>query len=268
MQTPDVQPIPLREQHFTPSSVTGTVPPADQPGSGAREVDEHLLSLLDPTAFQAEQYRALRHMLERLHGAKTMIAFTSPVDGDGKTTTALNLAGALAQAPDARILVGDLDLRDPSVADLLGLRTRKLGFVDAILDPALTLADVVHRHPDFPLWILPAGRSLALPYELLKSPRLNELLHEARQQFTYVILDTPPLIPVPDSRLIGEFVDGVLMVVAANQTPRRLLEESLNLLDPSRLLGIVFNRDDQPMSGYHRYYYGYARSNQRRRRGR
>lgn len=263
-----MQPIPVTEQNFARASAPDVRAPDGESPERSQTVDDHLVSLIDPTAFQAEQYRALRHMLERMHGSKTMLAFTSPVDADGKTTTAINLAGALAHAPEARILVGDLDLRDPSVADLLGLGGRRLGLVDAILDPTLTLAEVTYRHPQFPLWILPAGRSLAIPYELLKSPRLNELLREARHQFHYVILDTPPLIPVPDSRLIGDFVDGVLMVVAAHRTPRRLLEESLNLLDPDRLLGIVFNRDDQPLSGYHRYYYGYARSTARRRRGR
>src|SRR5207302_11261988 len=81
----------------------------------------HLVSLVDPTAFEADQYRTLRYVLEQLHATKRVIAVTSPIAGDGKTTTAVNLAGALAHAPEARILVVDLDLRTPSLANRLGL---------------------------------------------------------------------------------------------------------------------------------------------------
>lgn len=230
-----------------------------------RPADEHLVSLQDPTSFGAEQYRGLRQVLERMHAAKRMIAVTSPADGDGKTTTAINLAGTLASAPGARVLIVDLDLRDPSVGDQLRLGEQSPGLVDAILDPGLTLGDVVRLHSQFSLWVLPAGRSLTLPYELLKSPRLEELLAQAREQFTHVIVDTPPLIPVPDSRLIVDRVDGVLVVVAAHRTPRKLVRESLDLIDRARLLGIVFNGDDRPLSGYYRYYgYGYGRTRGRR----
>lgn len=241
--------------------------PAPQPDVIRDAADEHLVSLRDPTSFEAEQYRGLRHVLERMHEAKTLIAVTSPVGGDGKTTTAINLAGALGYAPGARVLVVDLDLRAPSVGDRLGLRTQSPGLVDAILDPELTLAEVVRQHSQFNLWVLPAGRILTVPYELLKSPRLQQLLRQAQQQFTYVIVDTPPLIPVPDSRLIVDLVDGVLLVVAAHRTPRKLLSESLNLIDRDRILGIVFNGDDRPMSGYYNYYgHGYGRGRGKRRR--
>lgn len=231
-------------------------------------VDDHLVSLLDPTSFAAEQYRSLRDLLERLHDSVSLLAVTSPVDGDGKTMTAINLAGALAYAPGARILIADLDLRAPSVGERLGLGDERPGLVHAILDPSLSLSDVVRQHPQCSLWVLPAGRSLTVPYELLRSPRLRELLDQAKQEFTYVVLDTPPLIPVPDSRLITDLVDGMLLVVGAHRTPRKLFAESLNLVDRAKLLGIVFNGDDRPLSGYYDSYgYGYGRHSGGRRRG-
>jgi capsular exopolysaccharide synthesis family protein len=237
-----------------PQTMTELSKAADR--SEWRPMDEHLVSLIDSTSFEADQYRTLRHVLERTHAMKKVIAVTSAVAGDGKTTTTLNLAGVLGQAPDARILVVDLDLRTPTVGDRLGLITQSPGLVDMIFDAALTLDGVVRRHPQFRLAVLPAGRALTVPYEVLKSPRLGELLHEASQRYDYVILDTPPLVAVQDARLIADWVDGFVMVVAANRTPRKLLEDALNLMEPTKLIGLVFNGDDRRHSGYYGGYYG------------
>ncbi len=250
-----------------PSTVTQVPTRTDELHWSLDALDGHLVSLVDPTSFEADQYRALRHVLEQLHAMKRVIAVTSSVAGDGKTTTTLNLAGALAHAPEARILVVDLDLRTPSVGNRLGLTAQSPGLVDLILNPELTLPDVVRPHPRFRLSVLPAGRIMTVPYELLKSPRLGELLHEARQRYDYVVLDTPPLVPVPDTRLIADRVDGFIMVVAAHWTPRALFEDALNLLDPSTLIGLVFNGDDRPLSGYYGYYYGYGYGRRARRQG-
>ena len=232
-------------------------------------LDGHLVSLVDPTSFEADQYRTLRYVLEQLHATKRVIAVTSPIAGDGKTTTAINLAGALAHAPEARILVVDLDLRTPSLANRLGLTAQSPGLVDLMLDPDLALSDVVRQHPRHRLAMVPAGRALTVTYELLRSPRLNTILEQARRQYDYIMVDTPPLVPVPDSRLIADRVDGFVMVIAAHRTPRPLIEEALNLMEPSKVIGIVFNGDDRPLSGYYGYYYssGYHRRGGRRGRG-
>src|SRR6266545_2045395 len=182
--------------------------PSEEEEDEAREgIDGHMVSLVTPTTFEAEQYRTLRHMIEELHqrARLSIIACTSPTGGDGKTTTAINLAG------------------------------------------------VVRSRPPFTLSILPAGRTSANPYELLKSPRLAELMQEARRQYDYVVLDTPPLVAIPDCRAIASYVDGFLLVVAAHRTPRRLVEEALNVMEPAKVIGLVFNRDDRPLSGYDPY---------------
>jgi tyrosine-protein kinase len=234
-------------------------------------VDEHLVSLLTPGAFEAEQYRALRHTIEQMHkgtGLK-VIAVTSAAVGDGKTTTAINLAGALAQAPDARVLLVDADLRHPGVADLLGLRGgNSPDLVSAIMDPALGLTQVIEERPPFNLSVMRAHQSPARPYELLKSPRVGALLDEARASFDYVIVDAPPLVAVQDCRVISEWVDGFLMVVHAHRTPRRLLEEAFNVVDPAKMIGLVFNGDDQPRSrDYSRYHAGDESTGRTRRAG-
>jgi capsular exopolysaccharide synthesis family protein len=224
-------------------------------------VDDHLVSLVTPAAFEAEQYRALRHVVEQLHKATGLkvVAVSSPGAGDGKTLTAVNLAGALAQAPEARVLLVEADLRRPSLGRLLGLPdTGGPGLVRAILEPHLTLDQIVQSRPPFNLAVVCAGATPSNPYDLLKSSRLGKLLDEARQQYDYIVLDTPPLAPVQDCRVIARWVDGFVLVVAALRTPRRLIEEALTTLDRTKILGLVFNAEDRSTwSHYSAYYQGY-----------
>jgi capsular exopolysaccharide synthesis family protein len=219
--------------------------------------DGHLVSLISPAAFEAEQYRALRHTVEEMHKAAgvRVVAISSPAVGDGKTTTAINLAGALAQSPEAKVLLVDADLRRPSIGPLLHNAGAGPGLVEAILNPACPLDAVLVVRPGYNLSFIHSGRSLSgSPYELLKSARLGEFLQEARARFDYVILDTPPLAAVQDSRLIARWVDGFLIVVAANRTPRRLIEEALAVIETEKVLGLVFNEDTDCR---HNSYYGY-----------
>ncbi|HKN48495.1 MAG TPA: CpsD/CapB family tyrosine-protein kinase [Candidatus Polarisedimenticolia bacterium] len=235
-------------------------------------IEEHLVGLLAPNTFEAEQYRGLRALLEQKRKAESLavIAISSPSAGDGKTLTSINLAGTLAQAPEARILLVDCDLRRPSVEAHLGLGDGgSTGLVEAILDPGLALDQVARRQARFNLSVLTAGRCQGSPYELLKSPRLGELLEEARRRFDYVVVDTPPMVPVPDLRVIAKLVDGILLVVAAHKTPRRLLEEALYASDPTKVVGLIFNNDDGLLSRAYGYYdYGRPVNGAARRRAR
>jgi capsular exopolysaccharide synthesis family protein len=219
-------------------------------------VEEHLVSLLAPGSAAAEHYRTLRHLIEalpRVDGGR-VVGVTSATRGDGKTTTAINLAGALAQASAARVLLIDADLRAPAVGARLALDPADTGgLADAISRPNESLDRIVRMLPPFNLAVLPAGPPPPLPYETLRGRRLGELLGEARRQFDYVVLDTPPLVPVPDCRVLEPWVDGFFIVVAAHKTPRPLLEEALRVLPPNKVLGIVFNMDDTE-----RRYYPYS----------
>jgi capsular exopolysaccharide synthesis family protein len=194
--------------------------------------------------------------MRRTAGAR-IFAVSSPSVGDGKTTTAINLAGALAQSPDARVLLIEGDLRQPVMAERFGLgHASHPGLVDAIVRPGLRLDDVVRRPPPYNLSLLLAGQPPAAPYEVLESPRLGELLAQARARYDYIVVDTPPMVAVPDCRVIGKWVDGFLVVVAAHRTPRKLLEEALNLMDPAKVIGLVLSNDDRSLSGYGTYGYG------------
>lgn len=226
-------------------------------------IDPRLVSFIAPESLEAEQYRRLRLSVEQLHkpGTGVVVGVSSPLPGEGKTITAINLAGSLAQDKKARVLLIEIDLRRPSftVSDHLDLgNLNGNGLVHAVTNPHLSLSDVVRYIPRFNLAVLPAGGCPRAPYEVLKSLRMGELLMQARQIYDFVILDAPPIIPVPDCRLIAKWVDGFMMVVSASQTRRPALEEALNLMPPSSVLGIVFNNQSRSQSPYYGYGYGYA----------
>ena len=229
--------------------------------------DAHLVSLLAPTSVEAEQYRTLGFLLQQKQqtGALKVIAVSSATPGDGKTTTAINLAGAMAQSHEARVLLVDADLRLPSVARQLGMTESEVpGFADAIMNPEYALKDVVRECPGFHLAVLPAGRCPLLPDEVFKSARVRELLEEARTSYDYIVLDTPPFVLVPDCRMIEKWVDGFLMVIAAHKTPQKLVEEALNIINPAKLVGLVLNYDDHLISHYYGYYSAYSQQQEHR----
>ena len=128
---------------------------------------------------------------------------------------------------------------------------------EALRDRSANLGGLVTRRPPYQLDLILAGESTPTPYELLKSKTFSDLLIEARQSYDLVIVDAPPIVSLPDCRLLGNLVDGFIIVVAANRTPRKLLEEALNALNPEMVLGLVFN-NDQEASRYASYYGYYA----------
>jgi capsular exopolysaccharide synthesis family protein len=219
-------------------------------------LDSRLVSLTSPGSFAAEQYQGLRLTIERLTKTRgpQVLAVTSPAAGEGKTLTAANLAGALARESDRRVLLIDADLRRPSIAAALGLAPAP-GLTDVLSSDQLELSAVAQMVQPFPLWVVTSGSPGSAIHRLLRSPRLDDLVQRARQEFDVVIVDTPPLLPVFDSAVMSQIVDQMLIVVAANQTPRKLLGEALNLVDPAKVMGIVFNRDNRPLFGYYDEYY-------------
>jgi capsular exopolysaccharide synthesis family protein len=218
-----------------------------------------LVSLTNPTSFAAEQYQNLRLKIERLRQARDLriIAVTSPGASDGKTITSINLAGALARGSASRVLLIDADLRRPELANQLRLGADGVGFADLVGPGDVRLNDVVQAVEGHNIDVISAGAISGPIHDVFRSSRLPQLLSDARTSYDYIILDTPPLVPVVDSALLSRVVDGVLVVVAANKTPRKLLEEALNELDASKVVGIVFNNDARPLYGYDNNYRRY-----------
>jgi capsular exopolysaccharide synthesis family protein len=233
------------------------VPPIPE----VHNLDPRLVSMLRPESFEADRYRMLRYAVERAcpAGGCRTIAVTSPIAGDGKTLTAVNLAATIAKAEQARVLLVDTDLRRPSVAKVLGHDGQEHGWslVDAILDRRQTLDHAAWRLEAFNLSVVTTRRPAIDTYELLASERFGDLIREAGQRYDFVVLDSAPVLPAPDCRLLAELIDGFLVVVGASRTPRKLVEETLVLLGPEKVLGLVFNREGLRQSRYSRYYYTY-----------
>lgn len=219
--------------------------------------DEHLVSLLAPTMFEAEQYQTLWQNIEQLYREKNLsvIAISSPAVGDGKSTTAINMAGALAQLPAKKVLLVDMDYRHPSVASQLRLpHVNAPGVAEALVNQKLTLSDIVRPWRNSTLELVTINHVVESAHSLFQAQRFGELLEEARRSYDRIFLDMPPLIPFPDCRAVEKWVDGFIVVVAAHKTPRKLIKEALDTLNPEKLLGLVFNNDDRPVFGYHSYY--------------
>src|SRR5688572_5230755 len=156
------------------------------------KLDTHLVSLTAPASFAAEQYQGLRLTVERLARSRDMkvIAISSPAAGDGKTVTAINLAGALARGGDERVLLIDADLRRPSVARQLAMTEARKGLADALTEAGTQITDVVHPIQGFNLDVIPAGTVRTGISQILRSPRLDAFIQQARQRYAYIVLDT------------------------------------------------------------------------------
>jgi Mrp family chromosome partitioning ATPase len=101
-------------------------------------------------------------------------------------------------------------------------------------------------------------------HQIFRTPRLQMLLAELRERYDFVFIDTPPVGPVSDCALLARWMDGLVMIVTAHKTPRKLLENALNMLEGTTVLGIIFNRDDKARAGYRRDYRGYFPRSRRR----
>jgi capsular exopolysaccharide synthesis family protein len=227
-------------------------------------IDRRFVALTAPDTFAAERYQGLRIKLEQLRQRdnKRVIAITSPGAGDGKTLTSVNLAGVLGNQSNSRVLLIDADLRRSSVGESLGIAAGTSGLADLIAGSTKRAFPALVQWPSpCKFDVLPAGSSSLSIQDLFRSPKLTEILDEARQRYDYILLDTPPLIPVFDAAVLSRTVDGVIVVVAADRTPRKMLAAALDLLDPSTVVGIVFNGDNSPLFRYNnRAYRGYFTS--------
>ncbi|MBU1228500.1 MAG: AAA family ATPase [Proteobacteria bacterium] len=202
-----------------------------------------MLSHVDDPAL-ADYYSLLRTQV--LHQTRdkghNIIMVTSVGKGEGKTLTAINLAISMAKESVQTALLVDTNLRDPKVAEYLGLTTSK-GLADYMLDdapmPSLLINPGMKK-----LVVLPAGRPISGATEILGSPKMRNLVREMKSKYPerYVIFDCPHLLDMPDALVFTSLVDQVLLVVEAGKTTRRDIRRTMELLQGRNLLGIVMNK--------------------------
>jgi capsular exopolysaccharide synthesis family protein len=215
-------------------------------------VQPHVVVLSAPRTAAAEQYRVLRQRLEPAiaRGAKR-IGFTSAVAGEGKSTTAVNLALALGMGGRHKVALVDANLRAPGVHALLGLSAQQ-GLVD-VVEERISLDQALWRFRSDQLYVLPAGRTLDA-YAIFAARRLGAVLAELRDRFDVVIVDAPPVMPTADMLTLATELDGAVMVIRAGETPRELVRHALAALPELRLLGCVLHRVETAVSASFRLF--------------
>lgn len=215
----------------------------------------------DPRSAAAEAVRRLRTNLQFIGVAQQTqsLVITSSVPGEGKSTTAINLAVSLADA-GSRVLLVDADLRRPSIAEYLGLEGR-VGLTTVLIGKA-SVEDVVQPWSDSSLDILPAGQIPPNPSELLGSPAMRALLDQLTSTYDMVLIDSPPVLPVTDAAVLGRQVGGALLVAGMDRIHRPQLRETLESLDTAgcQVLGLVMNKIARREVGSYVYERGYYSS--------
>lgn len=232
--------------------------------SADASADPRCVSLARPASYENGRYLELRSSLEqkRPAGKGLVVAVTSPAAGDGKSLTSSNLAGAFAQNPSLRVLLIDADLRrrSESLRRYLGVAgDSRPGLTDTLCEDNESFDDSllhVTRHPNLSV-ILRGTREVDV-YETLASARFGAFLEYIRGFYHYVILDIAPVLPVPDHSAIAEWVDGFVMVVTAQRTPRSVLAEAMRDIGPEKLMGLVLNQCEPLPQRYYGYYGAYG----------
>lgn len=226
------------------------------------DVPKHpLLTEVGSHSTRVEAFRLLRTNLQflDLDQRPRALVITSAVPSEGKTSTATNLAIALAQT-GLRVLLVDGDLRRPKVASVLGLE-RSVGMTTVLVGRS-ELQDSIQKHTDSGIYFLASGPIPPNPTEVLQSRAAQELFDRVSQMFDMVIIDGPPLLPVSDSAIMARDVDGAILVVRHGKTTKDQLKQAalrLNQVD-ANLLGVMVNMTPKrggKGSGYG-YGYGYA----------
>ncbi len=218
-----------------------------------------LITALPSHAPRSEAFRVLRTNLSFIDVDQPSKAFvvTSSVPNEGKSTTAINAALAMANVGQ-RVLLIDGDLRRPQVAALLNLEPT-VGLTTALVG-AGQLDEIIQQHTPSGLDVLTAGRLPPNPAELLQSNAMRELLAEARQRYDVTIIDAPPLLPVTDAAVMASQTDGAVLVVRHGRTTKDQLTGAVDRLASvgSAPLGVIFNMIPTGRSGRYGYGYGYG----------
>lgn len=232
----------------------GMIPKLSVAASRNRELIG-LMAHVSPRSPMAESYRIVRTNMDMLSKNKDSqtILITSPLPGDGKTTTASNLAISMAHS-GRRVLLVDADLRRPKL-DKIHLLNRDRGLVQILNEDGRPVHHEITRSRITNLDIMTAGLNAANPAELLASSRMIELLEEIKQMYDLVILDSAPLLTVADSSILAGLVDGIVLVVGSTSLRRHDAEQTLLVLQSvgAPVLGVVINQVEKL-----KHYYGYG----------
>jgi capsular exopolysaccharide synthesis family protein len=224
------------------------------------EANKRRIVMLQPESFVAEQFRGMRSRIDAVAAQRPMqtIIVTSAVAREGKSTSATNLALVSALSLDSKVLLIDCDMRAPQVATTFGI-TPSAG-ISEVLSGTATPEQAISHVEEANLDVLPVRTIPRNPSELLASTAMRDLLEKLSSTYDRIILDTPPVLGLPDVKILNGVCDGLVLVVRADKTPRVDIEMALEVIDGSKVLGMVLNGvpDVSDRYGYYGYGYGYG----------
>lgn len=232
----------------------------------------HEYLLTKPQSSLAEAVNTLRISLSLLNPdaeVKSLLV-TSSVPGEGKSTLAVLIARHSACAGQRVVLV-DTDLRRPTIEKMFKFKERKLGLTDLLMQHDLSINDVLVDDPETGMKILTGGKSAFInPVDLFASQRMKSIINDLRERFDLVILDSAPIMAVPDTRILAGLVDKTIFVLNWDSTPKKVVHGALHLLNKdghSNIAGVVLQKVNLQQYGRYGYgdsgyYYHYGRYNQ------
>jgi exopolysaccharide/PEP-CTERM locus tyrosine autokinase len=221
-----------------------------------------LVVITQPGSVDAENFKALRaQILFPKEGKRNrVIMVTSVFPGEGKTFTAANLAASISQGINEYVLMVDCDFRKPDLHGMVNVENR-VGLSDYLLEkrgiPELLVKTGIEK-----LTLLPAGKSIKKPSELLASNEMKNFLVEVRNRYDdrFIIVDSAPLGITSEASVLSKYVDGVLFVVRSGKTPKDTIKKNIEKLEKDKVVGIVFNGYEQQLKSYGEYYRHYYTS--------
>lgn len=207
-----------------------------------------------------EAYRVIRTSIQFAQAGKELqtIALTSCMPNEGKSTAIANLAVVLTQAGKSVLLI-DCDMRNPTVHKNFNL-SNKVG-LSSCISMGTALSDAVQKTSIEGLYALTGGVIPPNPSELLGSEQMKNVLQRAKEQYDYVLIDTPPVMPVTDALIVSHFVDGMILVIASAEVKVEMARDVKNQLvnAGANILGVVLNKVRSEHHGYgYGYYYYYG----------
>lgn len=216
--------------------------------------DCKLVSYADKGSAPAEAFRLLAVRLRHIRRDRPLnkLLITSTVAQEGKSLTSANLACSLSDGWSQKVLLVEGDIRRPSLTQLFGLSAEP-GLCEFLQGHARGEECIYHlAGPNF--WLLPAGKLPGNPLDLIQSPKLPDLLEHLKTLFDWVIIDSPPVLPLADTSILARMADGILLVTRRGVSEKKHLQRGLDALEKSKLLGTVINSSRKPQHDY--YYYG------------
>jgi capsular exopolysaccharide synthesis family protein len=216
----------------------------------------HLVAITNKECLAAEKFRYLGVKLRQLQQTRTLkkIMITSTLPEEGKSMVSANLAATLARRQQQKVLLLDGDMRRPVLAQRMG-HIGLEGLAEWLIHGSTPLPNV-YQMEGAGFSLLPAGNPPENPLELMQPDKLLSLLTRLSSQFDWIIIDSPPLLPLADASVWAKLADGLLMVVREGKSEKQYLQRGLDAIDHKSLIGVVINSSSN--TDHKNYYSRYA----------